>query len=88
MKTTLSNPHYYLETYVKVTLLNFVITPEGLQAQLSGIVALAHEMEVKKQLKDIEADSFRSSSAEGDILASMLEAHRYLGESKVDLRWT
>jgi len=73
--------------HVKVTLLNFAITPEGSQAQMLGIVAeKEHEREVKKQPKDIEVDSFRSSSAEGDILASMHGAHRYLGASKVDFR--
>eukprot|EP00971_Amphidinium_carterae_P176474 3499025-Amphidinium_carterae.1 len=81
------DPHYFLETHVKVTLLNFAITPKGSQAQMLGIVAeKEHEREVKKQPKDIEVDSFRSASAEGDILASMHGAHRYLGASKVDFR--
>mmetsp|Transcript_25999 Transcript_25999/g.4434 ORF Transcript_25999/g.4434 Transcript_25999/m.4434 type:complete len:121 (+) Transcript_25999:3755-4117(+) len=31
MTTTLPNPHYSPETCVKVTLLNFAITPEGLE---------------------------------------------------------
>jgi len=31
MTTTLPNPHYSPETSVKVTLLNFAITPVGLQ---------------------------------------------------------
>ncbi|CAG2187901.1 DNAH [Mytilus edulis] len=38
MTTKLRNPHYLPETSVKVTLLNFMITPEGLQDQLMGIV--------------------------------------------------
>jgi dynein heavy chain, axonemal len=34
--TKLRNPHYLPEVSVKVTLLNFMITPEGLQDQLLG----------------------------------------------------
>ncbi|CAE8610871.1 unnamed protein product [Polarella glacialis] len=84
MTTTLSNPHYSPETSVKVTLLNFAITPEGLQDQMLGIVVLKEqpEMEEKKQelvkngasmskqLKDIEDEILRLLSADGDILDS------------------
>lgn len=51
MTTTLANPHYSPETSVKVTLLNFAITPEGLQDQMLGIVVAKEqpEMEEKKQ---------------------------------------
>ena len=34
MTTTIPNPHYSPETQVKVTLLNFAITPSGLEEQL------------------------------------------------------
>lgn len=37
--TSLRNPHYLPEISVKVTLLNFMITPLGLEDQLLGIVA-------------------------------------------------
>ena len=84
MTTTLSNPHYSPETSVKVTLLNFAITPEGLQDQMLGIVVAKEqpEMEEKKQelvkngaamnkqLKDIEDEILRLLSADGDILES------------------
>ncbi|XP_067935098.1 dynein axonemal heavy chain 7-like [Watersipora subatra] len=36
--TSLRNPHYLPEISVKVTLLNFMITPSGLEDQLLGIV--------------------------------------------------
>lgn len=35
--TALPNPHYLPETAVKVTLLNFMITPAGLADQLLGV---------------------------------------------------
>jgi len=34
MTTTLPNPHYSPETQVKVTILNFAITPSGLEEQM------------------------------------------------------
>jgi dynein heavy chain len=37
MTTKLSNPHYAPEVAVKVSLLNFVLTPEGLEDQLLGV---------------------------------------------------
>lgn len=36
--TKLRNPHYLPEVAVKVSLLNFMITAEGLEDQLLGIV--------------------------------------------------
>eukprot|EP00392_Amoebophrya_sp_AT5.2_P013411 g13529.t1 len=68
MTTTLPNPHYSPETSVKVTLLNFAITPVGLEDQMLGIVVAkeradlqeAKEMlvtqnaKMNKQLKEID----------------------------------
>ncbi len=34
MTTTLPNPHYSPETFVKVTMINFAITPGGLEEQM------------------------------------------------------
>lgn len=47
--TKLRNPHYLPEVAVKVTLLNFVITPIGLEDQLLGVV-------VAKDRPDLEAE--------------------------------
>ncbi|XP_046587391.1 dynein axonemal heavy chain 7-like [Neodiprion lecontei] len=47
--TKLQNPHYLPEVAVKVTLLNFVITPGGLEDQLLGIV-------VAKERPDLESE--------------------------------
>ena len=66
--TRLRNPHYLPEISVKVCLLNFMITPQGLQDQLLGIVAAKEKPELeekkneliiegaanKKKLKEIE----------------------------------
>ncbi|XP_075248722.1 dynein axonemal heavy chain 7-like isoform X2 [Convolutriloba macropyga] len=83
MTTKLRNPHYLPETAVKVTLLNFMITPEGLQDQLLGIVVARERPELeeeknqlilqsasnKRQLKEIEDKILEVlSSSEGNIL--------------------
>ncbi|KAG9476993.1 hypothetical protein GDO78_002401 [Eleutherodactylus coqui] len=83
MTTRLRNPHYLPEVAVKVCLLNFMITPLGLQDQLLGIVAAKEKPELedkknqliiesatnKKQLKDIEDKILEVlSSSKGNIL--------------------
>ncbi|XP_004033032.4 dynein axonemal heavy chain 7 [Gorilla gorilla gorilla] len=81
--TKLRNPHYLPETSVKVTLLNFMITPEGMQDQLLGVVVaqerpdleeekqalILQGAENKRQLKEIEDKILEVlSSSEGNIL--------------------
>jgi dynein heavy chain len=83
LTTKLRNPHYLPETAVKVTLLNFMITPEGLEDQLLGIVVarerpeledeknalIVQSAENKRQLKDIEDKILEVlSTSEGNIL--------------------
>ncbi|KAL7754340.1 hypothetical protein RI367_000321 [Sorochytrium milnesiophthora] len=80
--TKLRNPHYLPELSTKVTILNFMITPEGLEDQLLGIVAAKERPELeeeknrltissaqnKKQLKEIEDKILEILSSEGNIL--------------------
>jgi dynein heavy chain len=81
--TTLPNPHYSPETTVKVTILNFAITPEGLEEQMLGTVVakespqleetksqLVYESaKMNKQLKSIEDEILRLLSvSKGNIL--------------------
>ncbi|KAF3842869.1 hypothetical protein F7725_001718 [Dissostichus mawsoni] len=47
--TKLRNPHYLPETSVKVTLLNFMITPEGIQDQLLGIVVARERPDLEEE---------------------------------------
>ncbi|ELK12135.1 Dynein heavy chain 3, axonemal [Pteropus alecto] len=94
--TRLRNPHYLPEVAVKVCLLNFMITPLGLQDQLLGIVAAKEKPELeekknklivesarnKKQLKDIEDKILEVLSlSEGNILEDET-AIRILSSSK------
>ncbi|XP_049869343.1 dynein axonemal heavy chain 3 [Pectinophora gossypiella] len=94
--TRLSNPHYLPEIAVKVTLLNFMITPQGLQDQLLGIVVAQDrpELELKKNqlivegannkrmLKEIEDQILEVLSSAGNILEDE-SANRILSTSKV-----
>ncbi|CAE7602693.1 Dnah1 [Symbiodinium sp. CCMP2456] len=83
MTTTLPNPHYSPETSVKVTLLNFAITPSGLEDQMLGIVVAKERPDLEEEknnlvvqnaknnkiLKDIEDDILRLlATSEGDVL--------------------
>lgn len=83
MTTKLRNPHYPPETCVKVNLLNFMATEEGLQDQMLGIVVAKEEPVLetqreklvledaanKKTLKEIEDQILHLlQNAEGNIL--------------------
>uniref|UniRef100_A0A671K2C3 Dynein heavy chain ATP-binding dynein motor region domain-containing protein n=1 Tax=Sinocyclocheilus anshuiensis TaxID=1608454 RepID=A0A671K2C3_9TELE len=95
--TKLRNPHYLPEISVKVTLLNFMITPEGMQDQLLGIVVarerpdleeekqalIIQGAENKRQLKEIEDKILEVLSAsEGNIVEDET-AVQILSSSKV-----
>jgi dynein heavy chain, axonemal len=49
MTSKLGNPHYLPEISVKVSLLNFMITPEGLEDQLLGIVVTKERPELEEE---------------------------------------
>ncbi|XP_068180564.1 dynein axonemal heavy chain 12 [Antennarius striatus] len=81
--TKFRNPHYLPEVATKVCLLNFMITPEGLEDQLLGIVVAKESPELeeernvlilqsadnKRQLKEIEDKILETlQSSEGNIL--------------------
>jgi dynein heavy chain len=97
MTTRLKNPAYLPEISVKVKLINFVITPIGLQDQLLGIVTRKEKPDLelfrdqlitqsasnKKQLKEIEDKILEVlSSSKGDILDDEI-AVEILSSSKI-----
>mmetsp|Transcript_13737 Transcript_13737/g.31794 ORF Transcript_13737/g.31794 Transcript_13737/m.31794 type:complete len:4493 (-) Transcript_13737:49-13527(-) len=86
LQTKLSNPHYKPEVAAQTTLINFMITQDGLEEQLLALVVnkerpdleekkqelLVQQNEFKIKLKQLEDDLlFRLSSSEGDILADV-----------------
>ncbi|XP_014284130.1 dynein axonemal heavy chain 7 isoform X1 [Halyomorpha halys] len=95
--TKLRNPHYLPEIAVKVTLINFMITPTGLEDQLLGIVVAKDRPDLeseknqlivsgadnKRMLKEIEDKILEIlSSSEGNILEDE-NAVNVLSSSKV-----
>ncbi|GMH32802.1 hypothetical protein BSKO_00636 [Bryopsis sp. KO-2023] len=97
MTTKLRNPHYPPEVAVKVSLLNFFVTPEGLEEQLLGIVVteerpdlanmknqlVVSNANMRKELKDIEDKIlFMLSNSQGNILDDE-ELINTLSQSKV-----
>ncbi|KAL3899975.1 MAG: hypothetical protein SGPRY_012545, partial [Prymnesium sp.] len=83
MTTKLPNPHYLPEVCIKVTIINFTVTQEGLEDQLLGLVVKEERPDLekakqelvvtlaadKKQLKELEDKILRFLSAsEGNIL--------------------
>lgn len=97
MTTRLRNPHYLPELAVKVSLLNFTITPQGLQDQLLGIVVAKElpALEEKKNKLIVESANNRRilkeledkilevlSSSEGNILEDET-AIKILSSSKI-----
>lgn len=97
MTTKLRNPHYLPELSTKVTLLNFMITPEGLEDQLLGITIakerpeleemknqlLLQSAENRRQLQELEDKILEVlSSSQGNILEDET-AIQVLSSSKV-----
>ncbi|XP_023288729.1 dynein heavy chain 7, axonemal-like [Orussus abietinus] len=94
--TKLRNPHYLPEVAVKVVLLNFMITPVGLEDQLLGIVVakekpdLEHEKNQliiqgatnKKMLKEIEDRILQVLSASDENILEDESAIGVLSSSK------
>ena len=95
--TKLRNPHFLPELQVKVTLLNFMITPAGLEDQLLGIVVAKERPDLeeeksrlvqesaanKKQLKEIEDKILEVlASGEGGSILEDATAINILSASK------
>ena len=60
--TKLRNPHYLPEVAVKVTLLNFMITPAGLQDQLLVSVVLEERPELAKEKEQLLVEGAEMAS--------------------------
>lgn len=53
LTTTLPNPHYSPETFVKVTIINFAITPQGLEDQMLAELVALENPQLEQKKKDI-----------------------------------
>ena len=72
MTTKLPNPHYMPEVCIKVTIINFTVTFEGLEDQLLGDVVKQEQPEVEEKrdelIKQLAADKKGLKDAEDNIL--------------------
>lgn len=71
--TRLRNPHYLPEVAVKVCLLNFMITPLGLQDQLLGLVAAKEKPELEDKKNKLIVESARNKKQLKEIEDKILE---------------
>ncbi|XP_049782826.1 dynein axonemal heavy chain 7-like [Schistocerca cancellata] len=78
MTTSLRTPHFSPEIYSKVTIINFVLTVEGLEDQLLAIVVKSErpELEETRQNLIVESTSHRESlkQVEDDILIALSQS--------------
>ncbi|KAG2436335.1 hypothetical protein HXX76_006644 [Chlamydomonas incerta] len=65
--TALRNPHYLPETAVKVTLLNFMITPDGLADQLLGVVVAQERPDLEEQRQQLVVESAENKKKLSEI---------------------
>jgi dynein heavy chain len=86
LTTKLSNPHYLPEVSTKVTLINFMITFEGLADQLLNIVVEKEDPESQQQKELIVVEGVESmnklSKIEDDILHTLSSSTDILGDAK------
>jgi dynein heavy chain, axonemal len=72
MTTKLGKPHYSPEVCVKVTLLNFQVTPEGLDDQMLNIVVKMEEPikeeQKQKNIKEFFENKNKQKQTEDKIL--------------------
>ncbi|XP_027467991.1 dynein heavy chain 3, axonemal [Zalophus californianus] len=71
--TRLRNPHYLPEVAMKVCLLNFMITPLGLQDQLLGIVAAKEKPELEEKKNELIVESAKNKKQLKEIEDKILE---------------
>lgn len=76
--TKLRNPHYLPETAVKVTLMNFTITEQGLADQLLGVLVAKERPELEEQKSELvmqgAKNKRRLNEIEGEILQVLSES--------------
>eukprot|EP00741_Cyanophora_paradoxa_P007767 tig00001206_g7515.t1 len=71
--TKLRNPHYSPEICVKVCLVNFMITPEGLEDQMLGIVVAKERPDLEDEKAELIIQSAKNKKALKEIEDRILE---------------
>ena len=82
ISTTLPNPHYSPETFVKVTIINFGITPKGLEEQMMTLLINNEMPELEQRKNTILLENFQSTKELRNTEDNILEM---LSQSKGDI---
>ena len=69
MTTKLRNPHYLPEIAVKVALLNFGITPAGLEDQLLGTVVSREKPDLEEERSQLIVQSADNQRYDGVVVS-------------------
>merc|ERR1719183_1282154 len=78
LQTKLSNPHYRPEISAQCTIINFIVTPEGLEDQILALVVNVEKPELEQKKQDLvrKQNEFKVTLAglEDDLLAQLSSA--------------
>merc|ERR1719171_1560681 len=78
IQTKLANPHYRPELFAQCTIVNFIVTPEGLEDQILAMVVNAEKPELEQQKQELvrKQNDFKVTLAglEDDLLTSLSKA--------------
>lgn len=73
MITTTSNPHYSPETFAKITIINFAITPVGLEDQMLSELVKIEMPELEENKNKILEENFKSQEILKEIEDKILD---------------
>jgi len=72
LTTNLRNPHYTPEVSVKVSILNFLITPDGLEEQLLGVLVSNERPDCEEKKNELVINNARMSKELTDLEDNIL----------------
>merc|ERR1719379_1460942 len=78
IQTKLANPHYRPELFAQCTIVNFIVTPEGLEDQILAMVVNVEKPELEQQKQELvrKQNEFKVTLAglEDDLLSQLSKA--------------
>ena len=87
ISTKMANPHYFPEVCIKVTVINFTVTMDGLEEQLLGMAVARERPDIEEKsmslLLQMAADNKQLASLEALILRMLSESQGNILDDKV-----
>merc|ERR1719161_2824618 len=78
IQSKLSNPHYRPELFAQCTIVNFIVTPQGLEDQILAMVVNVEKPELEEQKQELvrKQNEFKVTLAglEDDLLSQLSKA--------------